>query len=226
MIVACIATAATFFVSGSLNASLMTYSDFNSWNSHVTNVASEVIPEPAFPSTHMQFLPGYELEVGNAIVSQPGSSGNPLFLQIGSASYGVPAFLSSRTALDATGVTNFQIDFSHDLNGFAINFGTEKASTVSFQLFNSSGGSVDQFSVLSTGGIFYNTANFVGVTDTPFTRIQITTTDHYLNVNNLYDASSFNPPSNAPEPSTLALLSLGGIGLAVSAIRRRKLAKK
>lgn len=224
--IVCIAMAATFFVAGSLSASLIhNYVDYNDWNSHLTNVASEVIEEPLGHSTYMQYAPGYSLEVGNAIFTQPDSPGSPLFFLVGSGFSGVPPIVTSKLDDGVTGVTNFQIDFGHDLNGFAINFGTKNGSTVNFELFNAAGDSVGAFSKGSTGGSVFNTTDFVGVTDTPFTRILITTTDQYLNLNKLHDDSPFNPPS-VPEPSTIALLSLGGIGLAVTSCRRRKFAKK
>ena len=220
MIVVCMATAATLLAGSSLNAALITYTDFASWNSNVSGVTAEVILDPMPPSTFQSFGSGDQsVDFGNATFSQTGSLGDAQFFVIGSGFSGVPAFVSSQQK--TVGVANIQIDFAYAVKGFALNFGTENATNVSFELFNT-GISVDSFTQASTSGGIFSTADFIGATsDAEFTTVLITTTDSLLNVNDVYDATSFG--AVVPEPSTFAMFSLGGIGLAFSAYRRRKL---
>ncbi len=232
MIVVCVAFAAILFVAGSSNASLITYSNFADWNSNVTNVSNEAILNPTAPATFQDLGSGNQsIEFGNATFSQTASYGAAEFYVIGSGfSSGLPtAPIVSSERTNSTDVTNIKIVFGYVVNGFALNFGTSNVlgttngSTVSFQLLNGST-SVDSFTKASTGGNYFNTTDFVGATDTAFDTVLITATDYTLNVNNVYDATPSS--SSVPEPSTFAMLCIGGVGLAVRAFRRKKLAMK
>ena len=226
-IIICITVAAALFASTSLNASLITYNTYSSWSSQVTGVSTEDITNPSGSSTYQYFGKGTQsVSFGNATFSQSGTLGNGFFYVIGTGySAGLPTAPIISSQRETTGVANIQITFDFAVSGFALNFGTKNGSDVSFQLFNNAT-SIDTFTRTSTGGNAYNTTNFVGATDTPFTSVLIKTTDQFLNVNNVADSSPANSDSPVPEPSTFFLLGLGGIGLVVRAFRRRKPAKK
>ncbi|MEI8017125.1 MAG: PEP-CTERM sorting domain-containing protein [Schlesneria sp.] len=222
-IISCITLSVALFDAPSLNASLMIYNDYSSWSSHVTGVSTEDITNPTGNSTYQYFGKGTQsVSFGNATFSQSGTLGNGFFYVIGTGySAGLPTAPVISSQRETTGVANIQITFDFAVSGFALNFGTRNGSDVSFQLFNNST-IVDTFTKASTGGNAYNTTNFVGATDTPFTSVLIKTTDQFLNINNVADSSPSNSDSAVPEPSTFFLLGLGGIGLFVRALRRKK----
>ena len=223
-IVVCITMAVTLFAAGSLNASLMTFNTYSSWNSQVTGVSTEDITNPPGNSTYQYFGKGTQsVDFGNATFSHNGALGNGFFYVIGSGfSAGLPTAPIISSQRETTGVANIQIKFDFLVSGFALNYGTKNGSNVSFQLFNGAT-SIDTFTKSSTGGNAYNTADYVGATDTTFNTVLIKTTDQFLNINNVADSSPFTSFASVPEPSTFAMLSLGGLGMIVHAFRRRKL---
>ena len=108
------------------------------------------------------------------------------------------------------GVANILITFPTIVYGFALNYGTFDGSAVTFTLSN--GDSVTQGST----GSGYAVPDFIGATDgTPFTSVQVTSSDFVLNLNNVSYA-----PSAVPEPTGLLLLGIGATGLLACSRRR------
>ena len=210
----CVAMAAIFSIVESANASLITYSNVGTWNSNVTGVSTVTIPDLA-PFSYVYYGQGNaSVTYSPDTFSQSGTLGNALFFNVGSNYFNGPTAVVSSQQV-SVGVENILITFSGSVDAFALNYGTFQGSNVTFTLSNG-----DTFTQGSTSANGYAVNDFAGATDTtPFNSVLVTSPDYVLNLNNVSTAHSA-----VPEPSSFALLGLGGLGLAVGAYRRRRAA--
>ncbi len=197
-------------------AGLLSYADFPTWSAAVSGVTTVTIPDSA---------PGSDVYLGNStasvtysgvVFSVSSTLGNGNFFNVGSNYY-----LSNPTAVlsdqeETSGLANILITFPEAVQGFALNYGTFDGSSVTFALSN--GDSLVQASTASA----YSVPDFVGVTDSSFSSVLITSSDYVLSINDISYATS-NTSSTVPEPSS-ALLLAGAIGALL--LLRRQFAKQ
>ncbi|HEY0982844.1 PEP-CTERM sorting domain-containing protein [Schlesneria sp.] len=222
----CSLFAATLFAelllqTGHATAAMVTYADLASWSANVSGITTETIPDPS-PNTFVDFGQGdASHSYGSLMFSQSTSvNDQDSFLSlynIGPLASGVPAVISAQNSSPGSTpeAVNILIEFSGPVHGFALNFGTFLGYDVTFTLSN--GNSFTQSSTASD----YTLLDFVGVTDdVAFTSVllQSTELEAVLNINNISFATTFAP---VPEPSTMVLAGMGGLGLALAAHRRR-----
>lgn len=173
------------------------------------NANTVTIPDPS-PNDFI-FIGNGDASVTYAGVtfSQQAALSDGNFFNIGPLFSFLPAVLSSQE--QTTGVANILITFPEFVSGFSLNYGTFGGSDVTFLLSNG-----DTFTLGSTASGDYSVPDFASdPPPSPFNSVLITSPD-LLNINNI----SYTPA--VPEPSSLALLGLGGLSLAIGAYRRRR----
>jgi hypothetical protein len=201
-----VALASVFFGAGGAHAGLVTYSDFASWSSAVSSKATVTIPDPTGGVFDFFGTGNASATFGGVQFSTSAALGDGNFFNIGPVFSGSPAVLSSQE--QSVGVSNILITFLKPTTAFSLSYGTFNGSQVTFLLSNG-----DTFSQPSTGN-GYVVTDFVGVTDTAFTSVLVTSPDINLNLNDLV--------YGVPEPSTWAMLILGFAGIGFFGFRRSR----
>ena len=196
--------AAVLLGATSAHAALVGYADFASWSSAVSSTATVTIPDPSSQNGYDFFGSGPGTGDGSVTYSGVNFSANPAlgngnFFNIGPIFSGSAAVLNSQE--QSSGLANILITFLKPTTAFSLNYGTFGGSQVTFLLSN--GDKLTQNSSMSG----YTVTDFVGITDTAFTSILVTSPDDNLSLNNLVYA--------VPEGSTwfMMLLGLSLIGL-------------
>jgi hypothetical protein len=185
---------------------LVSYPDAGSWSSAVSGKTTVTIPDPSSPEGFDYFGTGSaSVSFGGVTFSTDGTLGDSSFFNVGPVFSGSPAVLSSQQ--QTFGLANILITFLKPTTGFSLYYGTFDGSSVTFRLSNG-----DSLSKPSVGGS-YLASDFVGITDTPFTSVLITTPDSVLALNNLVYA--------VPELSTWAMMILGFFGIAFIVYRNQ-----
>jgi hypothetical protein len=195
----------------SARAGMITYPDFPTWRSAVSEVTTVTIPDPS-PQQFINFGSGSaSVTYSGVTFSTNATLSDGALYNVGVLLSGNPAVVSSQQQI--IGVANILITFPSPVVGFALNYGTLSGSAVTFTVTN--GDTVTQGST----GSFYTVPDFVGATDSaPFTTVLVTSTDSVLNLNNVSYALSA-----VPEPTSLALLGVSTAALLVySRLRRRQ----
>lgn len=192
-------------------ANLTTYGDLASWTSAVGTITTVDIPDvPDYPFFTYIGSGDASVTYSGVTFSQSGALSDGRFYNIGTDYYGInPPVLSSQE--QNFGVANTLITLPSATRGIAIDYSTFSGSDVSFLFSNG-----DTFTQGSSAGVYYDTLDFAGVTDTPFTSVLVTSTDSVLNVGNIAYAST-----TTPEPGFYGLLTLGLAGLVCLGRRRR-----
>ena len=224
-----IAIAILLIAAETADAGLIVYTDSAAWNARVSGISTVSIPDPGSgdgngpPGTDVLGSGNVSVKFGSDTFSTHSLLGNAILFNIGNQFSGSPAVLSSQaTDSGSGGQSNLLITFSGNETAFGLNFGSLFGNTVTFTLsngdsFTETPPSNYDFSIPGSG---YAVPTFAGVTDTnPFNSVLLTTSSDVIdtvNVNNVSTASA------VPEPSTFALLGLGGIGLAIRTYRRRR----
>jgi hypothetical protein len=189
----------------------VTYSDFASWSAAVTGVTTVTVPDPS-PQTFINLGTDGSVTYSGVVFSANSALGNGNFFNVGELFSGSPAVLSDQE--QTSGIANILITFPEAVEGFALDYGTFSGSGVTFALSN--GDSVVQGSTAAG----YTTPDFVGVTDSSFTSVLVTSDDGVLDINNI----SYAPAAiTTPEPGDwlpIALFSFGLLGY--GAWRRNK----
>jgi hypothetical protein len=209
----------------SSRASVVTYTDFASWQPAAANlntIFAVTIPEPGSspPNCVMDFYCFFG--TGDASVTYSGvqfsQSGTPCpdcnFFNVGTAfSSEAPALSSQAPPPPPTEIANILITLPESARAFALDYDTFNGSEVTFTLSN--GAVINQPSTADG----YATTDFFGVTDTtPFTSVLLAVPEDILNINNI---SYVNNVSSIPEPITWPVLSASLIALACFRRRRK-----
>jgi len=198
------------------HASLVTYGDFPTWSSAVGGFTTVTIPDPG--STGFIYFGANPASVtyGPLTFSTDGTLGDGNFFNVGPAFTSLPPVLSDQNS--TFGVQNILITFPTAVTAFAFNYGTFNGNDVTFLLSNG-----DTFTQASTNTVgTYAVGDFAGATDTPFTSVLVTSADHVLNVGDVsFVAAAAAAPTATPEPGTISLLAMAGLGLVAYSRRRR-----
>ena len=212
-----LAIAIAFSIGGSASGNLVTYSDLGQWQASVLGVSTVTTPDVADDPYYVAFGQGTaNYSYGGLVFSTSSTISDSYFYNIGTGwSTSSEAVLSSQYA--NTGLENILISFGSGIQGIAFNYGTFYGHDVTFTLSN--GDFVTQKKPTADGT--YDIPNFIGITDfNSFSSVLVTTSDTALNINNFSMAAVA-----LPEPSTFALLGLGGVCLGFRFFRRRQNSK-
>jgi hypothetical protein len=183
-------------------AGAITYADFGAWSGAVSGVTTVTIPDPS-PEGFVNYGTGdASVTFSGVVFSASSTLGNGVLFDVGPLFSGSAAVLSDQSA--SIGIENILITFPEAVMGFAFDYGTFGGSDVTFALSN--GDTVVQGSSTDSG---YLVPDFVGVTDSPFTWVLVTSGDSVLNLNNVSYASD----ASVPEPASWLLLATAGFGL-------------
>jgi PEP-CTERM motif len=215
--VVCAVAALTLFLGATpARAGLITYPNYASWSAAVSGVNTATLPDS--PSYIYIGTGSASVTYDGVTFSTSAALSNGQFFNIGTGLLGAPApELSSQ--FQTVGVDNILITFAGPVAGFALNYGTFHGHPVTFTLSNG-----DSFTQGSTANPnYYPLPDFVGVTDSPFTSVQITSPDSFLNIGSPSFAAAL--ATAVPEPTSMTMLGIGAMSLVGYGLRRRRQAK-
>jgi hypothetical protein len=177
------------------------YSNPSAWTSALGSATTVTIPSPPSSPYYLSFGDNGSVTYSGVVFSANSTLGNGNFYDIGQGFSGLPAVLTAQKG--SVGEDNILISFPYAVLGFSLDYGTFDGFPVTFTLSNG-----DTFTQTNLGQLDYTVPNFVGVTDTAFTSVLVTSIDLDLDINNV----SYGPNPTTPEPASFALVGFGLIG--------------